>query len=627
MGLEFRVNQHAAGYQGHLVSPAVTAAGDFAIAWADSRDALWGGFPLKVAFTILRFYDAQGRPRTGEIYAGTREGNDTSNFPIWLGCDSLGRFLLFWEDGWFSHVYPGFEYKLRSYSEQGIPGEGPFSRPALEPSGELIYQIQLLPSGDLWLLWAARRGDFEGREVLARRMTPEGEFLGQPTSLALDPVHPTDAGGFGLDGVLRPIVTWSANCGDYPYFCDVFGQRLSAEGEKLGVPVQLNSSTGGLQLANGVGVAPDGSFLAVWQSDHPHPYAVLGRHFSSALKPTGGEFLISPDDPQAFPRTPRVATDAAGRAVVVWGNFRRENGVYGWDVLARAYAPDGREITRRPLRLNQRHSSAEFPNESLSFGGNGTFVAAWESTDSDWNGIFAQRFAFWPGNEACVRRGAQVLCDTGRRGGDAEFSLAGLGLEQGGTLVFGDVDGDGRADPCVRVGRRLSCDTDHFGAPFERSIVFGSGKPQEEIFVADVNRDGTAEACVHQGSAWECDTGHNGGKAELRFTYGSPGEQGLMGDVDGDGRADACSVRKSTGRLYCDTGHGRANRETVLEFPPGGVAGSGFLGDFDGDGRADLCIYRDGTFLCDTRRDGGMAGTLRFGEPGDRPLLVNLDGF
>jgi hypothetical protein len=89
--------------------------------------------------------------------------------------------------------------------------------------------------------------------------------------------------------------------------------------------------------------------------------------------------------------------------------------------------------------------------------------------------------------------------------------------------------------------------------------------------------------------------------------------------------ADLCVFRD--GRFLCDTSNNGGNAELRLRFgQPGDVP---LLADVDGDGRADPCVFRNQRFLCDTAHDGGAAETERafpgYLPPGGQPLLGDLD--
>jgi hypothetical protein len=380
----------------------------------------------------------------------------------------------------------------------------------------------------------------------------------------------------------------------------------------------VNTYRTGIQEWARVAVAPDGRFLVVWQTrepNNPDRFAIdiAAQLFSPLGVKIGSEIRLGPvaGFSELFPE---AASDANGNFVAVWSSFRRENGVYGWDILGQLFRKDGRRIGKE-FRINTRQTGNEFSEPKVAFG-NGTFVAVWNAKDGDFDGVFAQRFLASPGDEPCTVRGTLLSCDAGRSGGAAELQLT----LAGGTIVFGDVDRDGRKDPCVFQAGRFQCDTDHRGAPYETSLSFGAAG--DSPLFGDVDGDGRDEPCLRRGRLTLCDTRHNGGRAETQFQIGDAADQPLMGDLNGDGRDEACVFQ--AGRFSCDTKHNGGADVTITFGQAGDLAA---LGDYDGDGDDDPCVFRAGRLLCDLAHNGGAAeAELALGQAGDRPLLGNLDG-
>jgi hypothetical protein len=418
-------------------------------------------------------------------------------------------------------------------------------------------------------------------------------------------------------------VVWSGECGPYGEgHCDVFAQRLSVSGAKLGKPIRVNTTTQGLQSWGKVAVAPNGDFLVAWDNvpgfPGPSTIDVFAQRFSAAGEKLGKQFRVN-TTVGFFQAFPSVASDPAGNYLVVWPKLEPENGRYGWNVYGQIFRPDGSRVARE-FRVNKRNTFNEQPYPRAAFGGNGTFVVAWNANDGDFDGIYAQRFAASAGAEPCVVRGARVLCDTRRTGGEAEIEMP-FGGRPGETLLAGDYDGDGRGDLCAYFQGRFRCDLDHRGAPAEVAVKFGEAG--DVPLMGDLDGDGRADFCVRRNGRFLCDTGHDGGSAERGITFGDPAGLPLLGDLNGDGRDEPCVWQD--GNFLCDTAQNGGSAEAVISF---GQAGDiPLLGDFDGDGDDDPCVFRSGRFLCDRAHDGGVAeAELAFGQAGDRPFLTNLDG-
>jgi len=308
---------------------------------------------------------------------------------------------------------------------------------------------------------------------------------------------------------------------------------------------------------------------------------------------------------------PQIASDRYGNFVVAWTQLSFDE-ICG--ITGRLFRSDGRPVG--PDFAFSAHKFQCSEDVHMAFADNGTFGAVWllVTPDNDVDTYFA-RFSASPADEPCLVRSGRLLCDTGRTGGLPEIDQV---VTASTTVLMGDVDGDGRADPCELSGTRLRCDLDHRGGPFEweRTVDASGGT----VLLGDVDGDGKADPCVWSEGLLRCQTA----SGEFQERFGAAGDVPLLGDLAGDRREELCVWRRGT--FLCDTAHDGGSPEKTIAF--GLPADAPLLGDFDGDGRADPCVFRGRRLLCDTAHDGGLAeGRLVLAtQPGDRLLLANLDG-
>jgi len=473
------------------------------------------------------------------------------------------------------------------------------------------------PSGDFITTWTNRpqTGSQPDSEVFGQRLSGSGDRLGTGFEVNTHTAENQARGAVAVDGKGDFLVVWNSDAQDGSGF-GIFGQRFAASGDRIGPEFQVNSHTENQQALPAVAGDRQGNFVVVWQSyrQDGSDYGIYAQRYAPSGERVGGEFRVN-DTTASVQSHPSVSTDAAGNFVVAWDDYL--------DVWAKLYRADGTPV-RQEVRVTSKPLGVE-RQPSVSLGGNGTFVVVWHDSLSDGSqyGVFGQLFSASPGGEPCVFRGGLFLCDTAHKGGEAEVEIR-FG-RTGDQPLLGDVDGDGRADPCVRRGRRFLCDTAHDGRFAEVKILFGL--VGDSALLGDVDGDGDDDPCLWRGDTFLCDTAHDGGAAEVAVAFGAPGDTPLLGDLDGDGRADPC-VRRGRDFL-CDTAHDGGAAEARIRF--GLAKDRGLLADVDGDGDADPCLYRAGRFLCDTAHDGSPAdlviafGPFR-GEGGDVPLLGNLDG-
>jgi hypothetical protein len=408
------------------------------------------------------------------------------------------------------------------------------------------------------------------------------------------------------------IVVWQSRDQDGSGW-GIYGQRFSADGTKLGGEFLIPTVTTGDQEEAAVAMDPKGNFVVAWRgpdSLRPERNTIYARRFTAEGAKVGDEFRVTAAS-DGFEDDPQVAMDTNGNFVISWDHW--PTGL----VYARLYRADGRPV-RDPIQITFSPGQV-LPQ--LGFTDNGTFGAAWtDAVPADYlEDVYVQRFSASPGEEFCLFRRGELVCDTGRTGGDPEVRYP-FGGEVGEIGLLGDIDGDGRADLCLFRSGVFLCDTGHdFGAS-ETRIRFG--QKGDVPLLGDVDGDGKADPCVYRAGHFLCDTAHNGGAAEVSIAFGQPGDVPLLGDIDGDGKADPCVFRQ--GVFLCDTAHDGRVTVSIAFGQAGDVP---LLGDFDGDGRADPCVYRAGQLLCDTAHvNGSVGGTLVFGAGDGAPMLGNLDG-
>ena len=206
-----------------------------------------------------------------------------------------------------------------------------------------------------------------------------------------------------------------------------------------------------------------------------------------------------------------------------------------------------------------------------------------------------------------------------------------------GTLRFGDIDGDGRADACIRGPEGMQCARstgDGFAAPFAGpawSDASGWGAPRywSTIRLADVDGDGRADLCARCAADLRChlSTGAGFGEAIVVGTlsddsgWGDPSNYATLrsADVDGDGADDLCI--RANARMLCYFWNGEGfDRIDGPEWSDasGWDAPAYFhtiaLGDIDGDGRADLCARAAAGWRCHPSSGRGFGAAVALAE-------------
>ncbi|MGD9854405.1 MAG: putative Ig domain-containing protein, partial [Planctomycetaceae bacterium] len=225
------------------------------------------------------------------------------------------------------------------------------------------------------------------RRILLSAAGADAEILVNDSPIDLQWVAPfqssTDA---AADGTSVTVWTdrgrWSGNK-------DVFARRQNAQGQPISPVFRVNSSSHNEQRDASVSVAPDGTFVVVWQSlgqDHSG-WGVYGQRYAADGARVGGEFRINQTTfgNQYFPG---VAWLSSGGFVVTWSG----TGVGDYvGVFARQYDSSGVPVTGE-FRVSS-HSIGEQRNATVAAAPDGGYLIAWDGRGTgDLHGIFARRF-------------------------------------------------------------------------------------------------------------------------------------------------------------------------------------------------------------------------------------------
>ncbi|MGB5550454.1 MAG: hypothetical protein WBO74_08170, partial [Thermoanaerobaculia bacterium] len=197
--------------------------------------------------------------------------------------------------------------------------------------------------------------------------------------------------GMGDDGEF--VVVWDSKDGQDGDLTGVFGQRFTRSGVPIGSEFQANTHTTGRQNRSSVGVTPNGSFVVSWDSTDGQDgdfYGVIARRYDSDGLALGGEFVVNTYSTNRQ-LSNRVSIAPDGSFVVVWNSFGQDGddfGVFGQRFDA-AGNPAGSEF-----QVNTYTTDFQGVG-TVASAANGGFLVVWVSAadqDGDLTGIFAQRF-------------------------------------------------------------------------------------------------------------------------------------------------------------------------------------------------------------------------------------------
>jgi hypothetical protein len=182
------------------------------------------------------------------------------------------------------------------------------------------------------------------------------------------------------------VVVWRSN-GQDGSGEGIYGQRFNAAGLTLGPEFRVNTTTANNQSTPVVAINSSGAFVVVWVSDGQDGdgKGIFAQRFDAGGAPLGVEFLvntiISGDQ-----TSPTVALSDNGQFVVCWQSADGN----GKGVFAQRYDANG-EAQGDEFQVNTTFSGDQIlPVAAID--ANGNFVIAWQGSDGNGDGIFAQRF-------------------------------------------------------------------------------------------------------------------------------------------------------------------------------------------------------------------------------------------
>ena len=241
------------------------------------------------------------------------------------------------------------------------------------------------------------------------------------------------------------VVTWGSQLQDGADY-EIYGQRHSANGAKVGTEFKVNTYDTDRQLDSDVTSLKDGGFVVTWASNGQDGsgYGIYGQRYDASGSASGSEFLINTHTANDQ-NMPSVASLSNGDFVVTWHSHGQDgDGDSGGSTLetnsyGQLYDSSGSRIGTEFLINTETASYQGYP--SITGLKDGGFVVTWQSyyQDGEGYGIYGQKYDS-SGNVAGSE--FQVSTFTPNRQAQAQVTT----LSDGGLVVTWNSfaqDGDG----------------------------------------------------------------------------------------------------------------------------------------------------------------------------------------
>lgn len=230
-----------------------------------------------------------------------------------------------------------------------------------------------------------------GRDIFGQRLTGAGSPQGTEFQVNAYTTGNQDTPTVSCAGDNGFVVVWESGYQDGDGN-GVFARRFSNAASPQTGDIQLNSFTTLDQGDPHVAIAPDGSFIAVWESlgQDGNNNGLFGARFLSNGSPGGAEFPVNSYATGAQ-QDARIARASDGNFVVVFEGNSQMGGAYR-DVFLRRFDESGTAL-QAEVRANATFAG-EQQNPDVDTSPGGGFVVAWQGAGQDGSGdaVRAQRF-------------------------------------------------------------------------------------------------------------------------------------------------------------------------------------------------------------------------------------------
>ena len=162
------------------------------------------------------------------------------------------------------------------------------------------------------------------------------------------------------------LITWSSEAQDGDGY-GIFGQFYGKGGQKVGSEFQINSTVANDQLFSDSVSLANGEWIVVWRTEQ-NTLNVFGQRLSSSGNKLGPEFQLNETGGAA---DTKIATQSDGSWIAVWYN-EISSGIIG-----RKFSPDGSPLSSEFLISTNNSFTPSYPDITIL--NNGSLVVVWET--------------------------------------------------------------------------------------------------------------------------------------------------------------------------------------------------------------------------------------------------------
>jgi len=238
--------------------------------------------------------------------------------------------------------------------------------------------VSALLNAGIVVIWTSNHTFSEGNDVKARVFDLMGNSVSDEFLVNQFTVGEQYAGGVCGLAYGGFVIVWTSN--GQGIEDEVFARIYSNAGVPRTNEFQINMNSYYNQRNPSVACLLDGGFAVTWESDQGSP-GVYAKVYNEDGSVRVGDILIDSSGSK-----PVIAPlDQGGFVVAFEADDGSDTGVF-----ASWYTSYGTSLVSEPIRLNKNTSNRQGGISIAMF--DGGFVAAWESGDSDGNGVFFRKY-------------------------------------------------------------------------------------------------------------------------------------------------------------------------------------------------------------------------------------------
>jgi len=375
LGDNFRVSDSAVAGDQDMSGAWAAPGGVALLAWDDRRFGLTGDI-------FAQFLNPDGTRLDTNFRVNDDPVGTANQYEPAVSGDSSGRFAVAWMDGRGGGGAMDWNVFGQRFGPLG-QRLGANIQVTTDTSVQWSPDVSCGPGGEFVVTWDdGRNGNWD---VYGQRYAADGGPRGQNFRVNDDNGSADQmSSGVAVNTYGEFMVVWTDRRNGQN---DVYARRFDAAGNPLGASFMLNDVVTGSQADPAIKARPDGGYWAAWSDGRSVGADIYCQRLSRSGGKLGANFRVNDDRGSALQRCSSIGMDANGLICVAWEDER--NGPT--DIYRCLTDPDGNTLGAN-LRLNSDGAGGADQYYASAAGGNGRFLVAWTDlrAGSDSTDIYAQ---------------------------------------------------------------------------------------------------------------------------------------------------------------------------------------------------------------------------------------------